>query len=345
MIRAATKLQAERLHFLCERVLRSRMTVQSVFTILKESKRLEIDDIKDLGTSFAHQNWSQFCADKPGMEIIGIELFQELTVAMQFYKPENKKDLSVEALKVVPSTVVADFKAILEEAKYADGDFIFPNPDVAENIKFNCAIVAAHTKPLFQLMSSNKSKQFIIEGLSYRSTKDLLEYIYFGDVNFDAIGACKLIEYTINQYALQHVLGDCITSIFSGITDKSALDILRVTYLPNFQTATMQELREKVLEHICRDFKDIDIPVVRSVKPKDIAFEMLADILDSIHQSPSKVVSARGPGGIAHESSVDKLEKPPLVSSESSKRLKGRKKKTKSVTKEKSESKKRDKKK
>lgn len=242
--------------------------------------------MKTLATSYAHQNWPQFCAHKGGMEIIGIELFQELTIGMQHFNDSTKLDCRPEALKIVPCTVVSDFKEILSECKYADGDFLFPNPDVAEHIKFHRCIVAAHSKPLFQLITSNnKTKQYIIDGLSYASIKDLLEYIYFGDIKFDPVGACKTIELAINQFALKHLLQHCIHSISNGIKDEYAIDILRVTYLPEFQTPEMNDLRQNVLQHICKHFKAIQITTIRSVKPKEIAYEMLADVLEIVYQN------------------------------------------------------------
>jgi len=283
LLRSASKLDCPRLVYLCERRIREILTVDSVFNVLKLSNELGLEDIKKMATSFAHQNWPQFCGHKGGIDIIGIELFQELTIGMQFYKEEEKINTAPDALKVVPCTVVADYRAILKDARFADGDFLFPNPDVAENIKFHRCVVAAHTKPLFQLITSNKSKQYVIDGLSYVATKNLLEYIYFGEVAFDPVGSCKIIENAINQFALQHILDHCIKAISNGITDESSLDILRITYLPNFQTPTMSDLRSKVLKHISLNFKNVDIPSVRGLKPTEIAYEMLADILDQIY--------------------------------------------------------------
>ena len=96
------------------------------------------------------------------------------------------------------------------------------------------------------------------------------------------------------QYALQHMLDDCTRAVSEGITDKSSIDILRITYLPDFQTDTMKDLRKKVLSHICKNFKEIPIPTVRDTKPANIAYQMTADILDTIYKdySPSSQVNS-----------------------------------------------------
>jgi len=288
LLKASLKVDCPRLVYLCERRIREQLTVDSVFFILKKTVELELEDIKKLATSFSHQNWPQFCAHKGGMEIIGIELFQELTIAMQFYKEGEKIDTRPEALKVVPCTVVNDYKEILQESRFADGDFLFPNPDIAEHLKFHRCIVAAHTKPLLQLITSNKNKQYVVDGISYTATKNLLEYIYFGNTSFHPVGACELIENAVNQFSLQHILDHCVRSISNGITDEHALKILRITYLPNFQTDAMADLRKKVLKHICTSFKNIDIPTVRDTKPPEIAYEMIADILETVfHNQPA----------------------------------------------------------
>lgn len=322
LLKSALNLDCPRLVYLCEHYIREKLTVDSVFLVLKKCKELELEDLKTLATSFAHQNWPQFCAHKAGMEIIGIELFQELTIAMQFFKEETKLDASPGALKVVPNTIVSDWKALLEEARFADADFLFPNPDIAENIKFHRCVVAAHSKPLLQLISTSKSKQYVIEGISYTATKDLLEYIYFGNTQLNPVGACKLIEHVINQYALPHILDHCITSISNGISDPSSLDILRVTYLPNFQTPTMQELRKKVLLHICENFTNIAIPTVRDVKPHEIAYEMLADILDTIHSNFGNLASSNGGAKLRKTKSKKKNKTPRTHSTSSTKEKK-----------------------
>lgn len=283
-MKVAKKINCPRLCFLCERQIRKQLTIDDVFLILKKSHELGLGDILKLATAFSHQNWPQFCAHKGGMEIIGIELFQQITIEMQQFKADESMNTSPEALENVSCTVIKDFKAILLESEYADGDFLFPNPDVAEHIKFHRCIVAAHTKPLFQLISSNKSKQFILDGIPYFGVKDLLEYIYFGDVKFNPIGACKLIENAVNQFSLQHILDHCIHSISAGITNNYALDILRITYLSSFQMPAMKELRVSVLSHICKNFKSIDVPTIRSVQPPEIAYQMLADVLEIVYQ-------------------------------------------------------------
>jgi len=285
LLRASKHFEAPRLVYLCSVELRRRLTVDEVFLILKETTRLDMKDAKDLATSFAHQNWPQFCAHKGGTEIIGIELFQEITVAMQFYKPDQKIDTSPEALKFVPSTIVQDFREILNESRFSDADFVFK--DVGESMRFHRAIVAAHSRPLFQLLSANnKVKQFVLDGLSPVAVRDLLEYIYYSDADFDPLGACQIVEYAVTQFALQHMLDDCIESISDGITDAGSLSILRVTYLPNFeQNPAMRELRDKALTHICRHFKATAIPDLRAIQPPNIAYAMTADILDKIYKS------------------------------------------------------------
>jgi len=285
LLRASTHFEAPRLVYLCSVELRRRLTVDEVFFILKETTRLHMKETKTLATSFAHQNWPQFCAHKGGTEIIGIELFQEITVAMQFYKPEEKIDTTPEALKFVPSTIVNDFREILKEGRFSDADFVFK--DVGESMRFHRAIVAAHSRPLFQLISANnKVKQFVLDGLSPVAVRDLLEYIYYSDADFDPLGACQMVEYAVTQFALQHMLDDCIESISDGITVDGSLPILRVTYLPNFeQNPAMRELREKALNQICRHFKNTAIPDLRGIQPPSIAYAMTADILDKVFTS------------------------------------------------------------
>merc|ERR1712137_110131 len=287
LLKAVSKISCPRLLYLLEMRFREELNVDSVFHILKKTTELGLEEEKKVCTSFAHQNWPQFCANKAGMEIIGIELFQEITVAMQFYKEEDKIDARPEALPIVPCTIVGDFKSIFREANYAEGEFIFPGEEGAKSLKFHRCIVAAHTKPLHHFISSGKNKQYTIEGLSYSAVRDILKYIYYGEENFDPVAACVIVE--------------------NGIPQESALKILRLTYLPAFQTETMDFLRAKVLDFVCANFKMIGVPSVRDMKPADIAHEMNADILGAIYYGGG-IDSARNRASVRMTLPVDSKE-------------------------------------
>lgn len=306
-MKAVSKISCPRLLYLLEMRFREELNVDSVFHILKKTTELGLEEEKKVCTSFAHQNWPQFCANKAGMEIIGIELFQEITVAMQFYKEEDKIDARPEALPIVPCTIVGDFKSIFREANYAEGEFIFPGEEGAKSLKFHRCIVAAHTKPLHHFISSGKNKQYTIEGLSYSAVRDILKYIYYGEENFDPVAACEIVENGITQFSLQHLLDGCVKAISNGIHQESALKILRLTYLPAFQTETMDFLRAKVLDFVCANFKMIDVPSVRDMKPADIAHEMNADILGAIYYGGG-IDSARNRASVRMTLPVDSKE-------------------------------------
>jgi len=290
ILKASKELDIPHLQFICEQYIRSELSVDSSFVILKQATMLEMEDMKTLATQFAHAKWSQFTQHKGGMEIIGIELFQELTVAMSTQQ-NNGRSRSIGGLVTVKDTLVEDFHGVYTDARFVDAEFVV-TPPVREDgsqqspvtFPFHKAILAAYSKPLFNMIAAQpKAKQFVLDGLFGSATSDLLCFIYYGKTDLDPIGACQIVEHAMNKYSLHAIREAASFSIANGITIYNSISILRMTYLPQCKHRSMVKLREAALAFICENYGAVDIPSLRGLEHSHFGLDLMADVLEAYY--------------------------------------------------------------
>jgi len=267
--------------------------VATSFIIIKQAVELEMEDMKTLATDFAHNKWGQFAANKEGMAIIGIELFQELTISMTQRNAAGGSRASVMTERSVKDTLLSDFETVYRDGRFVDGEFLVPPAKDGEEptvFKFHKAILAAYCKPFYNMICmSTKVKQFTLEGLNKEAVRDLLEFIYFNKQSLDPVGSCQIIEHAMNQYSLHDIRDTASDSISRGITRDNAIPILRLTYLPQCKHRTMVNLRENALDFICENWKEVDIPSLREIEHSHFDHHLMADVLDAyfFHENPA----------------------------------------------------------
>lgn len=284
VLKAAQELDIPHLQYICDQYIRSELTVDSSFILLKQATLLEMEDMKTLATQFAFSKWAQFTQHKGGMEIIGIELFQEITIGMtQQQQNFDKRASSMSSLMTVPDTLISDFETIYKQSRFVDAEFVVS--DSQSTFGFHKAILAAYSKPLFNLISQapSKNKQFVLDGLGDSAIPDLLQFIYFGKTNLDPVGAVQIVEHAMSQYSLHSIRDVASNSIGNGIDADNAISILRMTYLPHCKHRSMIRLRNTVLIFICENFTDVDIPSLRDLEHSHFGNNLMADVLDAFY--------------------------------------------------------------
>ena len=277
IMKAAKALDIPHLEFICDQYIHSELTVDSSFIIIKQAKLLEMNNIKDMAYHFAFDKWSQFAAHKGGMDIIGIEIFQDLTINMN-----NRANLpKPPPMTLVKNELVSDFKTICDDQRFTNGEIVVEG-DESTVFKFHKVILAAYSKPFFNLISTQpKGKSFTLSGLSKDAVSDLLSFIYYGKEDLDPVGSCQIIEHAMTQYSLHDIRETASNSISKGITCDNAVGILRLTYLPQSKHRSMVKLREKVLQFICDNFKKVPIPSIRELEHSNFGHNLMADILET----------------------------------------------------------------
>merc|ERR1712137_1132285 len=276
ILMAAQQLCIPHLIYICEQFIRSELSVFTVFILLKQATLLKMDDMRELAIDFAHEKWAEVACNREGLDMIGIELFQELTVLMQ-----QKKSTPIEPLKAVENTFVADFKEIFDVRMFTDAEAVFT--DDPEPIKFHRAIVGAYSRPLLNLISQSKTKQFTFEGINSVAFNDLLQFIYYGKTQFNPLGACLLLEHSVVPLQLHSSRERLIQSITDGISLESVIPILRVSYLSHVRQKIAPKLRENLFRFTCEHFQELDIPSLRTIQPPEVGYQLMADVVEALY--------------------------------------------------------------
>jgi hypothetical protein len=156
-----------------------------------------------------------------------------------------------------------------------------------EFVPVHMALLSGHTPKLFQLCSSvpEKSKdpptEFIAtpgnktregkngeEVPSAEAFKSMLRFVYYGDIHIDPQAACELIPFA-KDYDMNDLLKVCEDKIRHGINKQTALNILRVTYLPQMEGSpdVLNEVRKNATEFILDHLSDVDLQPLKVMEP------------------------------------------------------------------------------
>mmetsp|Transcript_804 Transcript_804/g.2917 ORF Transcript_804/g.2917 Transcript_804/m.2917 type:complete len:488 (+) Transcript_804:115-1578(+) len=280
---AAEKLGVDHLAWLCENQLRQQLTRDSAFAILKQADNIGLESIKEVALGYCKENWIQILQNKggSGSEVLGLALFQELTIAVQV---GGEKPLVIPEQKAEPfNTLTKDFASILETEAFADAEIVVEG----KTIRFHKAIVAAFTKALHKHIHGQKGKVVAFPGLNAIAVQNMLQFIYFQQKKFNPTGASTLMEHGLQQYELSSMAPHVIGALKSGVSVETCLPILRITHLPICQDfLTDDALRAKALRCVCENFPRVDVPAIKLLEPsnQELNFKIMTEVLEALHQ-------------------------------------------------------------
>ena len=276
--KAATKLNLKRLELLCSNYLYTTLGNHNVHEMIKESTALEVENVKEFCVAFAHQNWGEFSAHKIGLDILGLDLFQEMVISLQ----AQKKELNIEYLKNIPqSTFISDMKELYKRMEFTDAIMETPN---GEQMPFHRSLFAAHEPKLAQVFLDKKDhKPFKNFTISVHAFSFLQQYIYYGSCELTAICACEVIEELVQKYDLEKFRCFCEDIVHNNITTDNVLRVLALTYTDfnSSRDSLVSHTRPTCLEFVADNFYKINIPNIREIKPMGIT--MAHDLLDLMH--------------------------------------------------------------
>jgi len=269
--KASRTLKLHRLGYLCEKWLVQNMTVEGVFHLLKAATDLDEERIKGFCVQFALGHYNDFIANKDGIRILGIDLFQEVVTARQS-NPAPPKEVNPED---VPDTLLADFKRMYEQMPYADVTVPIGN----ENIKCHRCILAAHSDTMANAIVKEPETEARMSPAAFAS---MLKFCYYGFDDVETLAACELVSFS-RKFNLTDFVSICETCIRTNITTDTVLKILAVSYLPSQgKQDLVDELRGKCLPFLLNNLDSISFGAIRSYNPL-----MIVDLLLEL-QSASK---------------------------------------------------------
>ena len=280
--KAADFIGINRLVWLCERFLYSTLGFHNVYEVLKFADQIQVASVKSFCVAFAQKNWMEFSANKKGLEVLGLDLFQEITVTLHTFNQNANQTIANSYLDhAAPvSTLYTDLKNLHKRMEFTDSIVEFSD---AVTLPFHRCFFAAHEPKFAQLFLEKKDshKPFKFP-ISPESFLYLQEFIYYGSCNITPPCACEMIEEMVEKYSLEKFREKCEETLRKEITDDIVLRSLRLTYLPwNKTRPKLIHLRKECLDFIASHFVDIDIPSIRSIQPCGLAIAY--DILDILH--------------------------------------------------------------
>jgi len=302
LVKAARHFKLDRLSYLCERWLNEHMTIESVFHLLKAATDLEEDRIKGFCLQFALKHYNDFIANKDGIYILGIELFQEVVAAFQT-NPAPPASIYPEGGP--PDTLLEDFKKLYDRMPYSDLN-VTCGP---ENIKCHKAILTAFSDSL----ANNLVKDDTPQNISATAFKSLLQFCYFGHGEVDAKPACELVAFC-RRNKLATLLRICEDKIRNSINADTVLDILGVSYLPaDGKQDLVDELQAKCFPFILEHLDQVNLSMAKAFNPL-MTIDLLLQLQSSCKQNKyglGCILNVSGGGSGVAKSSGPPSKKPP----------------------------------
>jgi len=291
LVAAAKKVKLARLLWLCEHYLQENLTMDNVFSILKHSHEMKEADVKSFCLAYAVQYYNKFIANKDGVRLLGIDLFQEVASA----SAEKGAAKKLPNDPAPPCTLVKDFNAIYNEMVNADG-FVKCG---GQTIKFHKAVLGASSPEFANLLGSNQSREdwgdatgtgqgIDISNVDAPAFTGFLKYIYYHDENIEPRPACQLIAFA-NKYKLKNLESLCSTIIKNNVTVDSVLPILGVTYLPQMKDKPdlTKDLRGRAIKYVVTHLAEVDLAPLRKMD-QQISVDILLARQDFAKNGPSE---------------------------------------------------------
>ena len=254
--RAARHFKLNRLSYLCEERLNGSMTIESVFHLLKAATDLDEERIKGFCLQFALKNYNDFIANKDGIYILGIELFQEVVAAFQL-NPAPPASIYPEGGP--PDNLLEDFKKLHDMMPYAD----FSIQCGSENIKCHKAVLLAYSDTLGNNLIKDSEAPIRISAAAFKS---MLKFSYYGYDVVDPHPACDLVGFC-RKNKLPTLLRICEDKIRNSISVDTVVDILGVSYLPAGDGQDLRELQDKCFPFILENLDKVDLSMAKGYNP------------------------------------------------------------------------------
>lgn len=245
---AARTFELTRLLRLCEVRLRSCLTMDNVFELLKVAHENREKVIRDFCMDFAHRHIKEFVSHKEKLKELGMELMQEIIdISLDNYieKPETE-------IPIPDSSLLHDFRTLWEATDKGDewsDAFVMIG---THKINFHKALFAAHAKAFAAVLPPSGQGDDVTELLNLAAPAKgkgdprapvfrlepetfavLVKYIYFGHTAIEPLLACNLAPF-LPRFQLTSLQQVCQHTISTNIKPDTVLNILKVAYMPEY---------------------------------------------------------------------------------------------------------------
>ena len=265
---AAQKLRYEGLFQYVRSHVESTIGTHNVFLLIKFSEEFELQELKNFAFNFCFNNWQTVSSSKDGLAIIGLSLFQEMTMEKAGMQ---ETPALLEPTPTPENTIIPDFQKVRSLMHFADAVSVFGNLIIPYH---RCILAAASPKFLQMFLkesktSSKKLNQYSFDNVSGGAFKGLIDLIYSGTTNISPNEACELLEHIVVPFELHSVREDCEALLCQEklINESNVMNILRVSYLKMSEGRAHLTInaRNYCLSYICAHFRDIEVSKLKSL--------------------------------------------------------------------------------
>ena len=275
---AAKLLQYSILEITLLSFLTNNMGLHNAFIILKFSHDHQLAELKKLTLNFCFNNWQTISASKDGLSIIGLALFQEITIL----KGMGETPELIPPVAMPNNSIVEDFCNVRSTMEYTDAVAMFGSI----TIPFHSFILAASSFKLahiiFKDYSTRKVPHFYFETISPEAFSGFLDLAYCGCTSMDVIYACELLENFVVPFELPEVRDQCeaLLNTPNVINLDNIYRLSSVCYSPvqEDRKRLTNDLKLSCLSFICTFFKSISPQKIEEISPF-----MTRDVLEILH--------------------------------------------------------------
>eukprot|EP01122_Echinamoeba_exundans_P006271 TRINITY_DN1729_c0_g1_i1.p1 TRINITY_DN1729_c0_g1~~TRINITY_DN1729_c0_g1_i1.p1 ORF type:complete len:794 (-),score=261.17 TRINITY_DN1729_c0_g1_i1:54-2435(-) len=282
LLRAAQQYEVPRLAWLAERYLKSIITMDNFFVLLKVAATGTVVRAKTLCMEFGAKHFKEIIVRKDGVTSLGLDLFREFVEFVVIPPPEGKKiDVDPET-KNIPSTIEEDFTKIYNDMSLTDGAAMLTGDK--QPVRFHCAFVLETAPTLSAALSLSKDtseehrEQMILDlpknaQLSAGAFRALLRFIYYADKSIEPVHAAELVPFA--RFYEIPALSDVVESIIkTGISVGSVIPILSLCYNKDVAKMVKNDVHNPSLRFVLNNFTEIDFKPLKK-KSAAISFDIL----------------------------------------------------------------------
>lgn len=304
---ASFRLGTPQLVQLVESHLKQSLGMHNIFPFLKVANELQVTPMLQFAIGFCLKNWSSVASNKQGLDMIGLDLFQKITIEKTQLSSTPLPELKIPEAPS-PKLFVDDFRRIRLKMFQPDAVMIFGDKQIPFHraILYNTSekFIDYFPKDKASSSSSKKVRQFKPStAISPEAFSSLLDLIYFGlspdfptqDLDVCAKSACEILEHVVVGCELPVVREKCEETLFYAIEPATVVSIFRFTYLKmnEGRINLLVTLRQHCLDVIVEFFSSINLQEIQLIEPK-----AMFDVLEAM-QNTFKKLGLGGLGGLS----------------------------------------------
>eukprot|EP01090_Pellita_catalonica_P016685 TRINITY_DN4845_c0_g1_i1.p1 TRINITY_DN4845_c0_g1~~TRINITY_DN4845_c0_g1_i1.p1 ORF type:complete len:528 (+),score=114.16 TRINITY_DN4845_c0_g1_i1:49-1632(+) len=311
LLLGARILELDSLVWMCEDYLLSSMSLDNIVELLSESHKMGDERIRTFCFNWLllPDNFKEFVTNAEAPKQLGMDLFTQLITAnvqngptkpnqkgdrgsgkhvVADIGPEPKKSLKMQmmqqykdmpysdSLVVIEGEVIQFHKAVLASA----------SATLWENLKKSKGSTSKGLEDLTECLELGKGQKYW-EKISADAFKSLLKFVYYGELNMEALSACLMIPFSqdtgissfqkVCELTIEHSVGDA----------EVVLKILAVTYLEVMQQRegdSTLRLRKDSITQTLNHLATVDLSEIKRMDPR-FALDLSVDLLLAIQKN------------------------------------------------------------